>query len=361
MRLTSLGIIIALMATFSASPSSAQIPERVLFQPGSYAGGAYQGTVAAPSPMTKTVLVPVSAEENEEGEIADSNLTDWEKNFGSKQQGVQMKEVQVPVQEEAGVVGSDGSAAKQAPYLAYHRCPLTGRTHIIPYQKGYPDPETFPKTQCGWKLWMSSHPSRTQNQPQIEYLDYYAPMPEIIADKPSRLQLLLGYPDPAWSSSCDNKWGHRLAQCKGIEMYACGPPAEWCVKNQCDDLTSARSHLGPLQNNGGAFRGNMLFGRRFGALRAAGPAAYGNAHHGNAWQSGPQSWCSGCKKTPCQTCKSCNSCSAKGCHTGCTTGCNTTGCSAGCNTGGMTGEVVSGSAGCAPPMNKFPKEISCED
>lgn len=350
MRLTNLGIVIALLATVSVDQANAQIPERVLFQPGSYAGGAYQGTVAVPSAIMKTVLVPVSAEENDEKDADDSNLTDWEKNFGSKQQGVRMKEVQVPVQGTAGSVCTEGSASKQTPYLAYHRCPLTGRTHIIPYQKGYPDPETFPKTQCTWKLWMSSHPSRTQNQPQIEYLDYYDPMPEIIADKPSRLQLLLGYPDAAWSSSCDNKWGHRLAQCKGIEMYACGPPAEWCVKNQCDDLTSIRSHLGPLQGNVGTGRGNMLFGRRLGAFRAAAPAPYGNA-----WQNGPQSWCNSCKKAPCQTCKSCNSCIGKGC----VTNCKTKSCKSSC----QSGEVGCGTVGCgcAPPMEKFPKEISCEE
>ncbi|MCL2743412.1 MAG: hypothetical protein FWE67_06145 [Planctomycetaceae bacterium] len=245
MRLTNIGIIFAMTAFTLAAVLServlAQIPERVIFQPGSYAGGAY-GYGA-----NKTIAVAA---------VSAVPQTEWETVFGEEQDAA----AEMP----AGVACSSDVVVMPMPYLAYHKNPFTGRIHIIPYQKGYPCPEEFPKKESCVTFALSALPSRTQNQPQIEYLSYYDPMPEILEDKPSRLQLILGYPNPAWTSPCDNRWGHRQAQCIGIEEIAYGPYAEQNVRNQVYDLCHPKSHFGPLQHNAVGFHGNRLFhGNRF--------------------------------------------------------------------------------------------------
>ncbi|MDR0609185.1 MAG: hypothetical protein LBG58_03670 [Planctomycetaceae bacterium] len=235
MRLTSFGIVLVLITSFLAVQANAQIPERVLFQPGSYAFGPYYSagisqSIALP---TSTALAEETTEtentENSESDAEEENQTEWETAFG----------VETPLQEpekqadsiEVGVSASSNPAT--VPYLAYHRNPLTHRIHVVPYQPGYAaEPEAFPEHQSKLNLLLSTLPSREQNRPQVKYASYYDPDPVIITDKPSRLQLILGYPNASWTSCCENRWGHRLAQCPGVEPVALGPYAEMSIKDQ---------------------------------------------------------------------------------------------------------------------------------
>ncbi|GHT25720.1 hypothetical protein FACS18942_01460 [Planctomycetales bacterium] len=298
MRLICIGITFAMAAlTLTAvlpKRTLAQIPERVIFQPGSYAGGAYgygvnRGLTVKAVPAVETAQ------------------TEWETVFGGQQE----TPAAVPADISAAVAENVCSEAKPSPYLAYHKKSITGRIHVIPYQKGYPDPEEFPKKESHLKFALSALPCMTQDQPQIEYLGYYDPMPEIIEDKPSRLQLILGYPNSAWTSSCDNRWGIRQAQCIGIEQFANGPYAEWNIRNQGYDLVSPQSHFGPLQPNAGGFRGNLFFNRPYPiGVQAGYPEGYRQrlfsrigAYQpavGGRYESGGynHSWCSSCGNTP---------------------------------------------------------------
>ncbi|MDR0706056.1 MAG: hypothetical protein LBF88_13870 [Planctomycetaceae bacterium] len=236
MRLTSFGIVLVLVTSFLAIQVNAQIPERVLFQPGSYAFGSYYSagssqSVALPS-STATAIDEESAEtentENTEND-AKKNQTEWETVFS----------VEKPQQEqdsETDLIETGVSAPLNfttVPYLAYHRDPLTHRIHVVPYQPGYAaDPEAFPEHQSKLNLLLSTLPCREQNRPQVQYASYYDPDPVIITDKPSRFQLILGYPNASWTSCCENRWGYRLAQCPGVEPAALGPYAEISIKDQ---------------------------------------------------------------------------------------------------------------------------------
>ncbi|MGL4595294.1 MAG: hypothetical protein ACRCUY_11240 [Thermoguttaceae bacterium] len=234
MRLTTCGIMFVLLVTAISSRIDAQIPEKTMFQPGSYAAGAYQTGRSMITP-SMTVLVEVPDEtgmiDSDDTESEDDQ-SDWQTYFGSqppKTSGT-TKFVEMSVAAEGfAMTTSHGSV----PYLAWHRSPFTGRTHIIPYQPGYAAaPEQFPQQQSKMNLWLSSLPSREKSQPQVKYLGYYDPMPEVVTDKPSRIDLILGYGGPNWSTTCQNKWGYSLAQCPGVEPYK--PPcfAEMNVKNQ---------------------------------------------------------------------------------------------------------------------------------
>lgn len=239
MRLTCFGIVLVLLTSFFAGRTNAQIPERVLFQPGSYAYGMYQGEGNAGVNATETVLVEVPDDAAEE--VEDPNATEWEKKFGAKTVTTKWVEMQVPAQ----AIGE--AKASKPPYLAYHRHPITHRIHVVPYQPGYAEnPEAYPKHQSKWNLWLSSLPCREQNRPQVQYLGYYDPMPEILEDKPSRRQLLLGYPNPQWTSCCVNRWGGRLAQCPSLEIPAIGPPAEVAVSDQICDPDAPQGLFGGI-------------------------------------------------------------------------------------------------------------------
>jgi hypothetical protein len=236
MRLTSFGIVLVLVTSFLAVQANAQIPERVLFQPGSYAFGPYYSAgISQPAALpTSTALLAEEAAETEKSEKAESdadeeNQTEWETIFGVE------KPQQEPENEtdsiETGV--SISSTPATVPYLAYHRNPLTHRIHVVPYQPGYAaEPEAFPEHQSKLNLLLSTLPSREQNRQQVQYASYYDPDPVIITDKPSRLQLILGYPNASWTSCCENRWGQRLAQCPGVEPVALGPYAEIGIKDQ---------------------------------------------------------------------------------------------------------------------------------
>jgi hypothetical protein len=239
MRLTSFGIVLVLATSFLADQTNAQIPERVLFQPGSYvhsvnysAYSPYSPNIPQPSVLPSDVAVAEKGEETDVDDEADdeANKTEWEITFG----------VDKPLQEDetaAFIKRIEASPASEkteiVPYLAYYRNPWTHRIHVVPYQPGYAaEPEAFPEHQSKLNLWLSSLPSREQNRPQIQYASYYDPDPVIITDKPSRLQLILGYSNASWTSCCDNRWGHRLAQCPGVEPVALGGYAEVGIKDQ---------------------------------------------------------------------------------------------------------------------------------
>ncbi|MDR0871278.1 MAG: hypothetical protein LBN39_10860 [Planctomycetaceae bacterium] len=230
MRLTSFGIVLVLAAGFFTARTHAQIPERVLFQPGSYAYGSYGKTEAAPAAAV----------------AEDAPKTEWEEKFGG---------------EEITDVAGEASTAehKPVPYLAYHRSPWTGRTHVIPYEPGYANsPDEFPKQQSALNRWLDQLPCRTQDRPQVKYAGYYDPDPVIVADKPSRCQLILGYPNAGWTTCCGNQWGTRMAQCPGIELVPLGPYAEIGVKDQ----PCVEPLPGPF---GGIFNGVRPFDYGYGA------------------------------------------------------------------------------------------------
>lgn len=232
MRLTCFGIVIVLMMGLGVSRTNGQIPERIHFQPGSYAYGMNQG-VANTAIATETILVDVPDDSFVRED--NSDMTDWEQTFGSSgspaPRAGKVVKVQVPVH-----VATE-QAVCQPPYLAYHRHPITHRIHVVPYQPGYAiNPDAYPKHQSKLNLWLSTLPCREQNRPQVKYLGHYDPMPIIIEDKPSRCQLILGYPNPNWTSCCYNQYGQRLAQCPSIDAVAVGPSAEAAIRNQyCDN------------------------------------------------------------------------------------------------------------------------------
>jgi hypothetical protein len=245
MRLISFGIVLVLVVSFLVNQTNAQIPERVLFQPGSYAFGPYYSSrpagVSQPAglptgniPAEKSVKTEAETDFDENqtdgATDADENQTEWETTFGVEEPQEGNNE------NEAGLAGTGVLALPEpatVPYLAYHRNPLTHRIHVVPYQPGYAaEPEAFPEHQSKLNLLLSTLPSREQNRPQVQYASYYDPDPEIITDKPSRLQLILGYPNASWTSCCENRWGDRLAQCPGVEPVALGPYAETSIKDQ---------------------------------------------------------------------------------------------------------------------------------
>ncbi len=235
MRLTCFSIVLALAAGFLADRTLAQIPERVTFQPGSFAHG-YRPGVAVPG-VAMAVAQPVAVIETEAVEAADDDeatpKTEWEEKFGEKGKPAQPAQTEVVYIMPAGEA-TTASACKKDPYLAWHRCPWTGRIHLIPYQPGYAEaPEQFPTHQSKLNLWLSSLPCREQSRPQQKYLSYYDETPEILTDKPSRCQLILGYDDPNWTASCCNSsLARRKAHCPGVDPLCFGPSAEARIVDQ---------------------------------------------------------------------------------------------------------------------------------
>ena len=225
MRLTCFSIVLALTLGFLADRTLAQIPERVTFQPGSFAHG-YRPGAAVPGVAMSAVVGVIETDAVAE-EDADAPKTEWEEVFGEKS-----KPSDIIFEEQPGYASS--AVPKQPPYLAWHRCPLTGRIHLIPYQPGYAAaPEQFPTHQSKLNLWLSTLPSREQSRSQQKYLGYYDPMPEILTDKPSRRQLLLGYGDPNWTASCCNSPNRdKSAHCIGADIMVPGRPAEARIVDQ---------------------------------------------------------------------------------------------------------------------------------
>jgi hypothetical protein len=256
MHLVNFGVIIVFIACFWIDSAIAQIPERVLFQPGSYAYGPYlvdkMRTVATVPLITTPINGLVSSEEPEDNETtveptvetnktdteADAdNRTEWEKRFAIDSE--EDNEIENEITDDTNdntwgeAVSSIQWQIETVPYLAYHRNPLTHRIHVVPYEPGYAEePEAFPVHQSMLNLWLSTLPCREQTQQQVKCASYYDSDPVIIEDKPSRLQLILGYPNGTWTSCYTNRWGQRMAQCPEAELFSAGSYAEIGIKDQ---------------------------------------------------------------------------------------------------------------------------------
>ena len=261
MRLTCFCIGLALAAGFFVDRTLAQIPERITFQPGSFAYGYRPGTtvpgVAMAVPFASAIETPTDDVATDE---SGAQKNEWD---------VFSKKPKKPEISNSPNQASSGDSTGKPPYLAWHRSPWTGRIHLIPYQPGYTDaPEQFPTHQSKLNHWLSSLPSREQNRPQQTYLGYYDPMPTVQTDKPSRRQLLLGYGDSNWTTSCCNSPSRaKTAHCPGVDPICFGPSAEARIVDQC-------IYSGPLSGRGfmpaphvgtmhGGFRGAFGYQRGF--------------------------------------------------------------------------------------------------
>jgi len=298
MRLTCFSIVLALTVGFLADRTLAQLPERVTFQPGSFAHGYRPGT-----PQPVTVVVETEAAQVVDVENDETPQTEWEAAFGENSK--------IVVYDLAPGHASTAAPSAKPPYLAWHRSPITGRIHLIPYQPGYAEtPEQFPTHQSHLNLWLSSLPCREQNRPQQKYLSYYDPMPEVLTDKPSRCQLILGYDDPNWTASCCNSPGRaRTAHCPGVDpICPGGPSAEARIADQ------PISH-GPINGRGifagpAPYVGYHLYGnprRSVGAFNGLG-SFNGPGAFNNGFCSCPQcqqqrrEQCPACPPQPCPSC-----------------------------------------------------------
>ena len=280
MRLTCFCIVFALATGFFTDRTLAQIPERITFQPGSFAYGYRPGVavsgVATAAPIAAVIETEADDDADEADDADDEPKTEWEDTFGEKPE--KPEPIEATPAQAPGLAWSTAPNSKP-PYLAWHRSPLTGRIHLVPYQPGYTEaPEQFPTHQSHLNLWLSTLPSREQSRPQQKYLGYYDPTPEILTDKPSRLQLLLGYGDPNWTTSCCNSPQRaRMAHCLGVDPICFGPFAEARISDQ--GVTS-----GPL--NGRSFTpapyvGTMYANPRgaFGFRRGLMPQQYPGAEY----------------------------------------------------------------------------------
>ena len=159
MRRTISVIVCVLMAGFYAG-LQAQIPERVQFQPGSYAvpHRGFQRVVPVNAP-----IAPAQANADE---ADDSAQTEWEKKFSP--QTIESVPTAPP-------------ATYEVPYLTYAYCQWTGRFHITPYEPGYAaNPSAFPVQTSPLHIWVSSKSSAAQPHPQVQYMSYYDPDPVIL-------------------------------------------------------------------------------------------------------------------------------------------------------------------------------------
>ena len=158
-------IVCILMAGFYAD-LQAQIPERVLFQPGSYA------VPHRSFPRTEPVNPAVAQAQTDTEEADDSSKTDWEKKFSP--QIIESTPATPPVTYEV-------------PHLTYVYNHWTGRFHVVPYEPGYAaSPSAFPVQTSPLHIWISSKSSASQPNPQVQYMSYYDPDPVIL---PAEIQL----------------------------------------------------------------------------------------------------------------------------------------------------------------------------
>jgi len=139
---------------------NAQIPEHVLFQPGSYA------MPYRPAPVPS----PAAAQENDSTDDTtadDSTTTEWEKKF--RPQTVEPSSV-API-----------PPSYEVPHLTFVYNHWTGRFHVTPYEPGYAaNPSAFPKQTSPLHIWVSSRAAAAQPQPQVPYMSYYDPDPVIL-------------------------------------------------------------------------------------------------------------------------------------------------------------------------------------
>ena len=166
MRRTVSVFVCVLMAGFYAG-LNAQIPERSMFQPGSFAVPYYR---AEPQQTVAAVTTVASSEDREE---TDDPTTEWEKMFSP--QMIEPTAVQPMVQPYA------------VPHLTFVYNHWTGRFHIAPYEPGYAaNPSAFPTQTSPLHIWVSSKASSGLPSPQVPYMSYYDPDPVVL---PAEIQL----------------------------------------------------------------------------------------------------------------------------------------------------------------------------
>ena len=164
MRRTIFVIVCTAMAGFCTG-LKAQIPERALFQPGSYAVPYRSFQRAVPVNSVPNVeRVPTVRADEEAAD--DSSQTEWEKQFSP--QTMEPSPAAPP-------------ATYEVPYLTYVYNHRTGRFHITPYEPGYAaNPSAFPTQTSPLHVWVSSKSSASQPSPQVQYMSYYDPDPVIL-------------------------------------------------------------------------------------------------------------------------------------------------------------------------------------
>ena len=158
-------IVCGFMAGFCTGLQG-QIPERVQFQPGSYAVPHRSFQRAVP---LNTSIAPAQIDGEE---VDDASKTEWEKKFS-------------PQIIES--VPATPPATYEVPHLTYVYNHWTGRFHITPYEPGYAaNPSAFPVQTSPLHVWVSSKSSASQPSPQVQYMSYYDPDPVIL---PAEIQL----------------------------------------------------------------------------------------------------------------------------------------------------------------------------
>jgi len=169
MRRTVFAIVCVVTAGFYTG-LNAQIPENIMFQPGSY---AVPYRTFPTSPPMYAAPAPVSAME-----YADDSRTEWERHFSP----------QMTTQRAAP---ASASVYTPQPYMVPHLTFVynrwTGRFHIAPYEPGYAaNPSAFPVQTSPRHIWVSSKSSAAQPSPQVPYMSYYDPDPVVL---PAEIQM----------------------------------------------------------------------------------------------------------------------------------------------------------------------------
>lgn len=197
----------------------AQIPERVTFQPSSYGGAGaptpyvmrYQMLVPAPMPESQPVgETTPAADSAKDAAEATTSQEEKEKSVSSEDEGfgaAWQKKYPGPKQAPSNApVPVPMAAVMPIPYLAYHTT-MDGRTHIVPYGPGYLfASDEMPRRQSHWKTFWSSHPSTTQDQKQVWYLDYYSAMPPVLENEPNWWGRAVGPSRPLWGPLPAASW-----------------------------------------------------------------------------------------------------------------------------------------------------------
>ena len=153
-------VIVCVLSGVFCTGLNAQIPENVLFQPGSYAVPyqTYQQAVAVKVPESETA----SATED-----ADDSQTAWERRFSP--------------QTTATAGAGPAPQPYEVPHLTFVYNHWTKRFHIAPYEPGYAaDPSAFPGQTSPRHIWISSKSSASQPSPQVQYMSYHDPDPVVL-------------------------------------------------------------------------------------------------------------------------------------------------------------------------------------
>jgi hypothetical protein len=161
-----------------------QIPERTMFQPGTYGFGPYIQSSIPPAAVPslpaadsdETDSTPASSESVPEGE-KDDLRTEWEKAFAPQQ-------LEPHVNAPAPLVPPAAKPEAQpiyVPHLAFAYDKKTQQFRLTPYEGGYAaSPAEFPRALSPLHNYFASPYSASQIFPQVRYMSYYEPDPVIL-------------------------------------------------------------------------------------------------------------------------------------------------------------------------------------